>query len=1070
MRFGYALIPVIALAVTTLIIVVLRWLIEFGHPNVLWLNLLVGVWGAIWAWSLAWRANVSEALYGSRDVEENVASFSIRRSIARFVLIASALFTLVLAAAEPQWGEVRRQVQRQGIDIVLAVDASRSMLAEDVAPDRLRAATEEVHQLLRTLNGDRVGLVVFAGFAFTQSPLTSDYGAIRLYLDRIRPDALPAQGTAIGRAIQEGHRLLNGNDDPDFKRAPTQMIVVISDGEDHETNPVAAALAAKEDGIRVYTIGLGTTTGGRIPLREPRGNITGYLTDRAGNTVHTKLVDDQLREIAEAGGGQYIHFAQPGSAARHLNSEIQRFERASVSSVLRSQYVSRPYLALALAFCFLIMALLIDPRPRKERSRIGDTRLMWLIVLLTLSSSWTMTGCYDFRRQDPHVRASIELAEAGQVEEALERLGRAGEDAQRQHGFNFNRGRLYELQEQWEPAQAEYLRSLASSTESLRIASMIGLGNAFVGQKGYEAALERYRRALMLDPDNAIARRNYEIAHRLLFPHCSTLEDPFEPNNTEAQASPLPPDVYVGEWAKRYQQVNSPNLPASSSTTSEKTKFISCGTNDDLFALPLEGGEKVNLKVDFRRLREDDGGAPLPERIPAHAVRIAILDALGEAVAVDQGLQDATSDHVDAKRIQRQISDLIVDGARAPFYLKVSTNAGLEYEYSLALDIVPPCSAVDDTFEDNDAFNAAAALEPGEHELRICNEDADWFNVALSPGDDLFVDVQTGQDKSGVTGAIETTLSDSATNQRAAETGFLRIDPRTGLEARSLRNVSKSTTASIGIRNLDGFEGNYALSVYRFAPCPSGNDRFEPNNRPNHATSLTAQQNELRHLRLCPGDEDWFMMQLPPKEEASSNNAQGNSEDEPIRFAALAEYESAERNLIIELWDPSTGRMIARSEPASGTAYQSEAVGAAVTYTELPAGTQTVLVRVLGDAGYYHLKFPDTQPPSSSDSSSSDSSDDSEDPSDDSQDSEQSDGEEEEDEQNNASESDEDEQNADQEEQDQAEAPPEQSQNSAEDERRALMQLLESLEDENMNLQLMQALERQPPVRTQNEW
>src|SRR5699024_9858978 len=150
------------------------------------------------------------------------------------------------------------------------------------------------HQLLSTLNGDRVGLVVFAGIAFTQSPLTTDYGAIKLYLDRVNPTAIPAQGTASGRAIQQAHSLLVGGNNPDFKRAPHQIMIVISDGEDHQTQPIKAAQQAQKDGIQIFTIGVGTEAGGRIPMQDHNGNFTQYLTNNRGQVVQTKLKDKQL--------------------------------------------------------------------------------------------------------------------------------------------------------------------------------------------------------------------------------------------------------------------------------------------------------------------------------------------------------------------------------------------------------------------------------------------------------------------------------------------------------------------------------------------------------------------------------------------------------------------------------------------------------------------------------------------------------------------------------------------------------------------------------------------------------
>ena len=1071
MRIRLLLIPALTALVCVATIATLRWFIEFGNPHALWLSALVVLWAALWAWHLAWRERTLRALFKTGTLETRVASFSIRRATLRFLFSAVGLFMLVLTAAEPQWGEVRRQVQRQGIDVVLAVDASRSMLAEDVAPDRLRAATEEINELLTSLHGDRVGLVVYAGFAFAQSPLTSDYGAIRLYLDRIKPDVFPAQGTAIGRAIQEGRRLLVGGEDPNFQRAPNQLLIVVSDGEDHETEPVQAAREAFNDGVRVYTIGVGTTGGGRIPTRDARNNLTGYLNDASGQVVQTKLVDTQLQEIAQAGGGAYFQLTQPGSAARFLKDEIDRYDEATTSSVLRSHYVSRPYFFLVTAFVMLLLSLAMDPRSSSYRRARRSANALLLILPL---AGTALSGCIDLRHRDPNVHRAIELADAGDLSAALERINRAGNDAQEQHAFYFNRGRILEANGDEELAQADYLRALASSKGDLRTAAMIGIGNALVQQGHYEAALERYRRALIIDPTNERARRNYEIAHRLLFPPCSALDDTLEPNNTIAAASALPPETYVGEWAPRYQSAHAQQTPAPPSATTnaedEKTPLVSCGGDLDLYALPLEGGELVNLRVRFHRLRDDNGGPPIEEQIEPTALRIAILDREGEPIAVDQGLRERGDTPVDGRRVQRRIRDLQIPAEQAPYFLQIAADTGLEYNYTIALDITPPCSAVDDEFEDNDTAADAREIDSGEHNLRACNHDEDWFQVPLEPGDDLFVDVTPGTLDDGQPAPFSAGLqagSDPSESPRAE-----RLPSDAALHAMALRDTPQNTTARLVVRAEDDHEGPYQVALWKFPPCPTGNDRFEPNDRPNQATPLTAEQNILRHLRLCPGDEDWYMMQLPTDQDQTQtpNAATSNpntSDNDPILFAALAEYEDPQRNLIIELWDPATGRLLTRSQDLQNTDYTSSENGATIAVEELHPETTSVLVRVIGDAGYYHLRFPETQPtPPPSDASNNGEQGENQSPSNANQD-DTSDNDDEE----NSPDNEQDEQNPQDEPQnEQNQANEDEATPSEEEERQALMQLLESLEDNGMNLQLMQAIERQPPIRMQNEW
>lgn len=1062
------LVPLIVAVLAGAVTLSLYPFVHFAQPRALYWLIALVVLAFVWAHRAQKRRRAQEALMHIRAFERLTSSWSARRDSARFALAALACFLLILAAAQPQWGEQTRRVQRKGTDIAIVLDASRSMLAEDVGPNRMKAATRELTELLDALDGDRVGLVVFAGVAFAQSPLTSDYGAIQLYLDRVNPDSFPAQGTALGVAIQEAHALLTGNGTPEFRRAPNQMILVISDGEDHETNPVHAAKLAQKDGIQVYTVGIGTTSGGRIPLHDARGRFEKYLTDRQGNVVHTRLEDTQLREIATAGGGIYMHYDGLRSTTPNLLAIIDQFDEAYFSSVLRAHYVNRGAFFLWPAFVLLFLALLLDDRPRTARRRRRWPRWM-LLSLLFLNAS-----CLDFRYEDPHVRRAIEKAEEGAYDAALEEIERANNDARTQHAFHFNRGRIHDESGQIDAAQEDFLHALGASNPILRVAALIGIGNTLVQQENYRDAITRYTRALLLDPNNAAARRNLEIAHRKLFPLCAALEDTFEPNDRPEDASDLPPASIVGPHASLYTEVSEGDETPPTLTL--------CSGNEDWFRLPLIGGESMEIDATLRRLRDDNGGPPLPGRIGSRALRMTVVDGRGKVVAVDNGRADDRDrdGNTPAKKLKRHLDLPMLSTENAPYYLFLSAADDLEYSYTLQVRITPPCSALEDGFEPNDRASQAYTLEEGTHTGRLCNDNRDWFQMDLEAGEHLFVDVQAQPPEEDTEPKLRHGFH---VGQPPAPPNLRRQEHSERIEWASGERATPST-ALWGFATQDDVELNYVMDVHRFAPCPDGNDRFEPNDRPNDAATITADQQEIRHLRLCPNDQDWFLMDLQPKENADENTLR------PFSARIDLPDDVSPQHVHVELWDLKTGRRLATSHPVTESSDDendeiSDAPApdshAAIATTELPENTEAVILRVYGAETFYHLSFPDTPPPDSEeDGASEDPNDGSDDePEDDPNAAQgQEDGADEPDTQDNEDASDgeddapelspEDAITADEESIETPQEPPRPSEEEMK--RQALLDLLNSLEHDEVNLQLQQALERQPPPPSQNEW
>jgi len=252
------------------------------------------------------------------------ASVSRRRRTWKTIYLLLALLTTVLALARPQYGRKLRMVQRKGIDIVIALDTSDSMLAEDIKPNRLERAKQEISSLIDRLRGDRVALVAFAGEAFVQCPLTSDYGAAKMFLDIIDQSIEP--GTAIGQAIRTSTAIFQD------KERKYKAIILITDGEDHRSDPLAAAEQAAQEGVRIYPIGVGSPGGVPIPIRDERADLVEYKKDRHGETVLSRLDEITLQRIALKTGGRSYRATTGEMELESILEELEGMEKKELAS------------------------------------------------------------------------------------------------------------------------------------------------------------------------------------------------------------------------------------------------------------------------------------------------------------------------------------------------------------------------------------------------------------------------------------------------------------------------------------------------------------------------------------------------------------------------------------------------------------------------------------------------------------------------------------------------------------------------------------------------------------------
>jgi Ca-activated chloride channel homolog len=275
-----------------------------------------------------------------------------RRRVARAALVVAAVLALVVAIGGPELGFHWQEVQREGIDLVIAIDTSRSMLANDVKPDRLSRAKLALRSLLTELHGDRVALVAFAGSAFLQCPLTLDYGVFAESLDAVEVGLIPKGGTALAAAIETALDAFEG------REGRHQAIILITDGEDHEGKVEDAAKQAADRGVKIYTVGLGTGEGELIPLA-----AGGFLKDRSGQVVKSRLDEDTLRKIAVDTGGVYLRASDASFELTDLYRDyIGAMEKRELQSTLERRNEQRFQILLALAFALLVAEQLVGER------------------------------------------------------------------------------------------------------------------------------------------------------------------------------------------------------------------------------------------------------------------------------------------------------------------------------------------------------------------------------------------------------------------------------------------------------------------------------------------------------------------------------------------------------------------------------------------------------------------------------------------------------------------------------------------------------------------------------------
>jgi len=333
-------------------------LIRFAHTEYLFALAFLPVLLSLFWWAIQMRKRGLIRFGNPKLLELLMPSDSRYKRMTKFFIAFSALAILILGVANLQIGTKMEEVKREGVDIIIALDVSNSMKAEDIKPNRLESAKQEITHMLDKFQNDRLGLIVFAGDSYLQLPLTTDYSAARLILSTLDVDVVPIPGTAIGSAIKLAMKSFAAGE------KKHKVIIIISDGENHEDDAIAIAKDANSDGVIVHTIGMGSPDGVPIPIYQ--GNTqTGYKKDESGNTVVTKLDEQGMRQIAEAGGGIYVRATNQQDEMDAVFKEVQAMEKKEFGAKVFTEYEDRFQYFLAAAILLLILEFFISERKNR---------------------------------------------------------------------------------------------------------------------------------------------------------------------------------------------------------------------------------------------------------------------------------------------------------------------------------------------------------------------------------------------------------------------------------------------------------------------------------------------------------------------------------------------------------------------------------------------------------------------------------------------------------------------------------------------------------------------------------
>lgn len=480
-------------------------MIKWAEPTYLWLLLLVPALGtASLVWGILTRRRLLRAV-DARLVPEVTSSVAPGLGVVKKVLLLGGLAFLIVAAARPKWGEKLQLYKGRGVDVVIALDASKSMLAEDVKPNRLARAKAELGALIEGLGGNAVGITAFAGDCFVMCPLTTDLEAAKLFLDIIEPDAMPVPGTDFGRAIDVSMSLFS------TQEKKYKALVLVTDGEDLGKNTAQAIQRAAEAGVRIFPVAFSTVEGGLIPEYDERGNLKSYKKDRQGQTVMSRMNERLLFLMARATGGRFMRVE--GFSAERLLAELNAMEKKEIGGGAYTEYVERYQLFLVVGMVLSVAGLVLSNRrggwlPADWKRRRVGRRWKFLVAVAVF---YVLGGAPARADVGGLMRKGNGLYARGKYEEALEVYQQAEVLEPDATAIRYNLGNtLYRL-ERYQEAVKELELAATDKNARRRAEALYNIGNALYRAGELEGAIRAYISALVMNPADRQAKENLEF-------------------------------------------------------------------------------------------------------------------------------------------------------------------------------------------------------------------------------------------------------------------------------------------------------------------------------------------------------------------------------------------------------------------------------------------------------------------------------------------------------------------------------------------------------------------------------
>ena len=447
---------------------------------------------------LQWKKKTVARIGDPGLVNQLIKNFSSSRFMIKFSLALLAFSAVVLGAANPQKPGSMENVHRQGVDVMLVLDVSKSMLAQDSKPSRLERAKQLLTRLVDKLENDRLGIVLFAGRAYLQMPLTTDHGAARMYIQDASPDIVPTQGTVIAEALKMANTSFNN------KEKKYKSIVLVSDGEDHDPDalPVAKTLAA--DGVMINTVGIGSPEGSTII--DPATNE--LKKDEQGQTVISKLNEAELQQLADAGDGRYMRLDNIDDALITLTQQLDSIEKKSLSDSEFIDYESYFQWLLGIALLLLLVEFFLSERRRERTIRGGVLQLFFTGLLLTAASLPSQA-----QKANALVRSGNRYYNDKKIDQSQKEYEEAVRQAPDNPAANYNLGNAQFRKNSFEDAAKSYDASISHAPDNAtREKGFYNKGVAMSKQKKLQESIDAWKKALKLDASDQEARENLQKA------------------------------------------------------------------------------------------------------------------------------------------------------------------------------------------------------------------------------------------------------------------------------------------------------------------------------------------------------------------------------------------------------------------------------------------------------------------------------------------------------------------------------------------------------------------------------